>query len=105
MSIPTPTTKKAVSPAQGLLNAAWPYLTGKRGVLVLGGAAIFVAGALNWSWLVTIGAASVIIAILPCAVMCALGLCMRKAGGKSCSSDEKSLTKEENIKREPGSDV
>lgn len=48
-----------------------------RRVLMIGGLAV-VAGAfaLNWSWLTAIGAASIILALAPCAVMCALGLCM-----------------------------
>ncbi len=102
MNIPTLTTKKQNSPAQGLLNMVWPYLTGKRGLIVLGGGVILIAAALNWSWLVTVGAASLIVAVLPCVAMCALGLCMNKAGGKSCASDEKTPGKEMNFKE--GSD-
>jgi len=30
----------------------------------------------NWSWLVAVGAAPLILGVLPCVVMCALGLCM-----------------------------
>src|SRR3546814_2254480 len=32
--------------------------------------------ALNWSWLAAIGIAPIILSLLPCAGMCALGLCM-----------------------------
>jgi hypothetical protein len=42
--------------------------------------------ALNWSWLVAVGIAPILIAVLPCLAMCALGLCMSRAGGKSCSA-------------------
>lgn len=45
-----------------------------------------VAGALvlGWPWLTAIGAASVLISVLPCAAMCALGLCMNRGRGHSC---------------------
>lgn len=41
--------------------------------------------ALNWNWLVAAGIAPRLVALAPCAVMCALGLCMRKGQGESCS--------------------
>ena len=64
-----------------ILDAARYYLGGRRTLLVL--AAILVAGgiALNWGWLVAAGLAPILIAVLPCAVMCALGLCMHKMVG------------------------
>jgi hypothetical protein len=43
--------------------------------------------AFNWSWLVAAGVAPILLALAPCAAMCALGLCMSKMGGKSCASD------------------
>jgi hypothetical protein len=49
-------------------------------------AVLVIAGFLNWSWLVAVGIAPLLIAIAPCAVMCALGLCMSRMGGQSCSS-------------------
>jgi hypothetical protein len=39
--------------------------------------------ALNWSWLVAIGVAPLLLTALPCVAMCALGLCMMPKGGKS----------------------
>lgn len=62
------------------------YLGGRRGLLILAGLAIAAGLALNWSWLVAVGIAPILIAILPCLAMCALGLCMSRAGGKSCSA-------------------
>lgn len=50
---------------------------GTRGLLVIGGAVIAAGLALNWSWLVAIGAAPLLLMALPCAAMCALGLCMK----------------------------
>ena len=50
-----------------------PYLPGRRGLLVLA-AIVLVAGlALNWSWLVAAGIAPILLALAPCAVMCAAG--------------------------------
>ena len=76
----------SVSLAQGMVNAAWPYIGGKRGLVVLVIGIAIAGAALNWSWLVAVGIAPILLAALPCAAMCALGLCMNKAGGKSCSS-------------------
>ncbi len=50
-------------------------------------AALGVGAALNWSWLVDIGVAPLLLAFAPCASMCAPGLCMNKAKGRSCSTD------------------
>ena len=58
---------------------------GKRGVLVLAAlAALIAAAAFNWSWLVAVGMAPLLLALAPCALMCALSLC--KGRGESCSS-------------------
>lgn len=62
------------------------YLGGRRGLLILAGLALTAGLVLNWSWLVAVGIAPVLIAVLPCIAMCALGLCMSRAGGKSCSA-------------------
>ncbi len=59
---------------------------GRRG-LILSAMALIGAGlALNWGWLSAIGAAPLILAVAPCAVMCGLGLCM-KGSSKSCGSE------------------
>ena len=42
---------------------------------VSGAAGLF----LGWDWLVAVGAASIIIALAPCLIMCGLGLCMNRA--------------------------
>ena len=42
-------------------------LAGSAGALVLG-----------WDWVVAAGLASIIVALVPCLVMCALGLCMNR---------------------------
>lgn len=46
--------------------------------------------ALGWSWLVAAGIAPILISVLPCVAMCALGLCMNRRGGRSCSAEDTS---------------
>jgi hypothetical protein len=77
----TPQTLKA-PPA----SLARYWLGGRRGMIALAVVAAMAALILNWNWLVTIGLASLLIAALPCVAMCALGLCLNKMGGKSCST-------------------
>ena len=45
------------------------------GVALAGGVGALVLG---WDWLVAAGLASIIVAVAPCLVMCALGLCMNR---------------------------
>lgn len=52
------------------------------GAIALGGATGLLFG---WNWLVAAGFASVILGLLPCLVMCALGMCMSRMGGKDAS--------------------
>lgn len=52
-------------------------LSGRRVWLALGGAALLAGAALNWNWLVLVGAAPILLKVLPSAAMCALGLCAR----------------------------
>ncbi len=58
---------------------------GKRWMLTAGLLAS-VAMFMNWGFLVSIGAASLILALAPCLVMCGLGLCMNKSGCKKNES-------------------
>lgn len=67
-----------------------PNWLSRRRLWVLAGFAAFGAGlALNWSWLTAVGAAPILISLLPCAAMCALGLCMRGGTNSSCSTTTK----------------
>jgi len=62
---------------------------GRRG-LILGAMTLIGAGLwMNWGWVAAIGAAPLILAVAPCAVMCGLGLCM-KGGPKSCAAPKSS---------------
>jgi hypothetical protein len=48
--------------------------------------ALLAAGfAWQWSWLVAIGVAPLLLSAAPCLAMCALGLCMRRMGGRASS--------------------
>lgn len=79
--ITAPTIQRQ-SPALGL-----PSWLGGRRLWVLAGLAVVGAGlALNWDWLTAAGAAPILISLLPCAAMCALGLCMRGGTNASCSA-------------------
>jgi len=60
-----------------------------RNRLVLGGAAVtlLAAGlAWQWSWLVAIGVAPLLLSVAPCAAMCALGVCVMGKAGSSCKA-------------------
>jgi hypothetical protein len=46
-----------------------------------------IGAAFNWSWLVAVGIVPLLITLLPCAAMCALGLCMNRMMGGSCSTE------------------
>jgi hypothetical protein len=86
MTVAKPTETAEVSLSRLALNLARYYL-GNRWVLLALGAAVLVAGiGLNWSWLVTAGIAPILISVLPCLVMCALGVCML------CRSNEQQST-------------
>ncbi|MFC4350873.1 hypothetical protein ACFOW6_04875 [Fodinicurvata halophila] len=65
------------------------YLSDRRGLVLLAGLAIMTGLALNWSWVAAAGLAPILISVLPCLAMCALGLCMKRADGKSCSNAAK----------------
>jgi hypothetical protein len=58
---------------------------GRRGWLVAAVALIVSGAVFNWGWLTAIGAAPLILAFAPCALMCAVGLCA-KGGSKSCAT-------------------
>ena len=75
------------------------YLTNRKVLAVLAVVVVGAGLALNWGWLVAAGIATILIALAPCAAMCALGLCMKGMGGKSCSGG-KNGNPEDNAKKE-----
>lgn len=81
----TPSTTKP-SLSQDWLYALRYWLRGPKGIAVLVASALVVGAVLNWNWLVAAGIAPLLLTVLPCAVMCGLGLCMNKMIGGSCST-------------------
>jgi hypothetical protein len=77
---------------QGLLYALRYWVGGRRGLIAVAVLAVVGGVVLNWGWLAAAGVAPLILAVLPCVAMCALGLCANKMGGKSCS-DERNKAK------------
>ena len=65
------------------------HLGGRRGLIILAVIALGAGAFSNWGWLVAAGIAPLLLALAPCALMCAAGLCMSKMGGGSCSSGGK----------------
>lgn len=85
------TDTKLPEPAQGslsgdLFNAARYYLGSRTGIIAIAATALGLGLYFNWGWVVAAGIAPILIAVAPCGVMCALGLCM---GGRSrAATDE-----------------
>lgn len=84
MTVPPPGKQAETSFSSDLFRAVRYYLCGRRGWLVLGGIAVAAGLAFNWGWLVTAGIAPILIGVLPCVAMCAVGVCcMKKTAGQS----------------------
>jgi hypothetical protein len=71
------------STASLMAGVARHYLGGRRSLIIRGASALVLGLALNWGWLVAAGIAPLLLMALPCAAMCALGLCMNKMGRSS----------------------
>src|SRR5438105_14850107 len=71
----------------GVASRVRHYLFGRLGLILVATTVVGAGLILNWSWLVAIGVAPVLLAVGPCIAMCAFGLCMSKMGGKSCSKE------------------
>ena len=69
--------------ARGALGIVRSIVLSRPGLVVLGVAAIGLGLSSNWGWLSAVGAAPIILAVLPCAAMCALGVCMPMMMGSS----------------------
>jgi hypothetical protein len=69
------------------VDLARRYLLSRRGLYILAGLIVAAGIAFGWSWLVAVGIAPLLLSGLPCIAMCALGLCMRGMGGRSCSKN------------------
>lgn len=90
MSGPTATTYAGErSLARIVVSLLRYYFGGRRGKIALTVAVVGAGAFFNWGWLVAAGIAPLLVTVAPCAVMCALGLRMNKAGAKSCSTESK----------------
>jgi hypothetical protein len=86
MSSPERAGATGPSLAQDWLYALRYWLRSPKGIAVLATSALVVGAALNWSWLVAVGISPLLLTVLPCAVMCGLGLCVNRMTGGSCST-------------------
>lgn len=95
--MPSPVfSKDAMNATTGSVARNWTGGSKRPTSLVLGSRRTWLAlavvglaagAALNWSWLVAAGIAPLLLAFAPCAVMCALGMCMKR-GGESCNRQD-----------------
>ncbi len=60
-------------------------LTGPRRWWVLGAIGVTAGLIFGWDKLVLLGVAPILIFLLPCLIMCGMGLCMSKCKDKKCS--------------------
>lgn len=68
------------TPARGVTRFVPAWLGGSRGMIVAAVAIVGAGLALGWPTVVALGVAPILLSVLPCAVMCALGLCMMGKG-------------------------
>lgn len=82
---PTTATKRAdeMTLTESIIALLRYYLGGRKGLILLTVAAMGTGMLLNWGWLVAAGIAPILLTVAPCAVMCALGLCMNRVCNKS----------------------
>ena len=59
------------------------HLGGRRILWLIAAVALAAGLTLRWNWLVAAGVAPIIVGLLPCAAMCALGFCAFKAVGSA----------------------
>jgi hypothetical protein len=101
---------EVTAPPQMKTGASLPrwFPRGRSALLWLGIPAIGAGLVFGWDWLVAAGFAPIIVSVLPCVAMCALGLCAMRGGAKSSRDDEKAAPKAEEqavsppqVQREP----
>ena len=71
------------SKIQAMLAAGRRHIGSRWGLLAIAGLALALGVVFKWNWLVAAGIAPVLLSLLPCAAMCALGFCMHRAVGAS----------------------
>ncbi len=87
MSVSQRSNAAKTSLVQDLISAGRYYIGRGRGLLILATVVVTAGVALNWSWLVAVGIAPLLLGFLPCVAMCAVGLCMGKSTARSGPSD------------------
>lgn len=88
MTVSDPANPATRSLTGDVLYAVRYYLGGRTGLIAVAAAALGLGAYANWGWLVAAGLAPILLAMAPCAVMCALGMCMKKSAGSA--ADERS---------------
>lgn len=90
------TRKITAAPSSPALR--WLTLDGRIGVrtavLTLAFVGLAVGLLLSWDWLVAAGLSSLVLGLLPCAAMCAAGLCMRHGGGNSGAAKDAAASRQ-----------
>lgn len=82
------------------------YALSHRFAMIAIAAALLAAGLWSsWGWLTALGLAPLVLALLPCAVMCALGLCMRHGDGASHAHQNGATTSALQSVSAPAADV
>lgn len=80
-------SSKIVKSTQIISPTVLPAWMRNQKAWVVGGLTLASIGlVLKWDWLTAVGAAPILLSLLPCVAMCALGLCMRGGSGQSCHS-------------------
>ena len=64
------------------------FRLGTRGLILLLIAAVGTGVVFDWKWLVAVGIAPIILSVLPCAAMCAIGVCSMGGQNSSCSKKQ-----------------
>jgi|SRR6185437_1516916 len=88
------TSPPAAGGAQAVRSFLRHWLTGRRGMIIIGIAIALAGLAAGWNWLTAIGAAPVILSLAPCAAMCALGACAMMKGNSSCAMPSQASSKQ-----------
>lgn len=87
MNIPQSTTAAERSLGRDLLYAARYYLGNRWTLVAVAGIAIALGLSLGgWGWLVAAGLAPILLATLPCLIMCGFGVCMMCRGEKKTTA-------------------
>lgn len=78
-----PSSQSVHSPSGGSIGRLVPSWLGGRGLIIVAVAVVGLGMAFGWPTLVALGVAPLLLSFLPCAAMCALGLCMMGKGRRA----------------------